>query len=71
MILIQKGAVPVDFNCDKVSVVHEPNETGSLESKIRKAFNGSPLSTKELLAKLNLNWTTQKLNSYLKKLDFI
>ncbi len=83
LILIQKGAVPVDFNgneltksydsssADLVSVVEEPMDTESLESKVRSACNGRPLTTKELLAKLNLNWTTQKLNSYLKNLEFI
>jgi DNA processing protein len=83
LILIQKGGIPVDFsgnellktydltNADIVSVVEEPNDTESLESKVRSAFNGRPLTTKELLAKLNLNWTTQKMNSYLKKLEFI
>lgn len=83
LILIQKGAVPVDFNGNKItkvydtsnsdiiSVVQESNDTESLESKVRSAFNGRPLTTKELLAKLNLTWTTQKLNSYLKKLEFI
>ena len=84
LILIQKGAVPVDFNGNEltkvydssnteiVSVVQEPNDdTESLESKVRSAFNGKPLTTKELLTKLNLTWTTQKLNSYLKKLEFI
>lgn len=82
-ILIQKGAVPVNFNgneltkaydlssTDILSVVQEPDEIESLESKIRSAFNGRPLSTKELIIKLNLDWTTQKLNSYLKKLEFI
>lgn len=82
-ILIQKGAVPVDFNgteltkiydlssSDKVSLVREPNELESLESKIRLAFNGKPLTTKDILAKLNLDWSAQKLNSFLKELEFI
>lgn len=82
-ILIQKGAVPVDFNgnelaktydttlSDQVSVVQEPNELDNLNNKIRSVFNGRPLTAKELLTKLNLTWTTQKLNNYLKKLDFI
>jgi len=82
-ILIQKGAVPVDFNgneltkaydsssVDIVSVVQEPNDTESLESKVRFALSGRPLTAKELLTKLNLNWTTQKLNSYLKKIEVI
>ena len=75
--------MPVDFNGNEltkvydsssteiVSVVQEPNDTESLESKVRSAFNGKPLTTKELLTKLNLTWTSQKLNSYLKKLEFI
>lgn len=83
LILIQKGAMPVDFNGNEltkvydssnieiVSVVQEPNDIESLESKVRSAFNGKPLTTKELLTKLNLTWTTQELNSYLKKLEFI
>jgi DNA protecting protein DprA len=83
LILIEKGATPVDFNgnelanayntsnIDIVSVVQEPNDAESLESKVRSVFNGRPLTTKELLTKLNLTWTTQKLNSYLKKLEFI
>lgn len=82
-ILIQKGAVPVDFNgnevvktydttlSDQISVIQEPNESDNLNNKIRSAFNGRPLTAKELLTKLNLNWTTQKLNNYLKKLDFV
>lgn len=82
-LLIQKGAIPVDFNgveltktCDttnteQVSIVQEPTGNESLESKVRAAFNSRPLSAKELLIKLNLTWTTQKLNSYLTKLDFI
>ena len=82
-VLIQKGAVPVDFygneltkaydllSNDTLSVVQETDEIQSLESKIRSAFNGRSLSTKELIIKLNIDWTTQKLNSYLKKLEFI
>lgn len=82
-ILIQKGAVPIDFNgnelvktydttlSDQISVVQEPNESDNLNDKIRSAFNGRPLTAKELLTKLNLTWTTQKLNNYLKKLDFV
>ena len=82
-ILIQRGAVPVDFNgnelpkdyvttdSNEIFVVQEPDEFETLETKIRSAFNGRPLTTKELLKKLDLTWTTQKLNAYLKKLDFI
>lgn len=82
-LLIQKGAIPVDYNgielaksydttnTEKVSIVQEPTDNELLEAKVREAFSGRPLSAKELLAKLNLTWTTQKLNNYLKKLDFI
>ncbi len=82
-ILIQKGALPVDFNgielhenfsatnTDHTSIDPEATDNESLETIIRAALNGRPLSAKELLVKLNLSWTTQKLNSYLKKLDFV
>jgi predicted Rossmann fold nucleotide-binding protein DprA/Smf involved in DNA uptake len=83
-ILIQKGAIPVDFdgielprnydtmNIDeKVSIVQDPNGNELLEAKVRAVFNGRTLSAKELLTKLNLAWTTEKLINYLKKLDFI
>jgi DNA processing protein len=82
-LLIQKGAIPVDFNgielpktydmtnTEKVSLVQEPTENELLEAKVRDVLKDRPLSAKELLTKLNLTWTTQKLNSYLKKLDFI
>ena len=82
-ILIEKGAFPVDLNGNELSkdyptnvgvtipVLQEPNESESLEGRIRLAFNGRPLTAKELLKKLDLTWTSQKLDSYLKKLDFI
>ena len=83
LILIQKGAVPVNFNgsallktyqtstTEQLSIVEEPTSSESLDLKIRSAFNGKPLNAKELLAKLELDWTAKKLNSYLKALDFI
>lgn len=83
VILIEKGAIPVDFdgmeitNTYKVlasetkSVVHEPDELESLESKVRSAFNGKPIAGKDLLIKLNLDWSMKKLTGYLKKLDFV
>lgn len=83
LLLIQKGAVPVDFDGkivsktydtttnEQISVVQEPNESESIDKKIRSAFNGSPLHANELLAKLGMDWTAKKLTAYLKKLDFI
>lgn len=82
-ILIQKGAIPVDSSGielqenyytpieDHVSVSKEPTDNESLQAKVRAAFSGRPLSAKELLARLDLSWSAQKLNGYLKKLDFI
>ena len=82
-ILIQKGASPVDFNgfeltknyeisnFEHIPVVQEPSNNESMDEKVRSVFNGRPLSSKEILTKLNLTWTTQKINSYLNKLDFI
>ena len=82
--LIQKGGVPVDFNGielvmpdltiieEKVLTVHEQTiEYDGLDEKLRSVITRRPLTAKELLIKLNLNWSTQKLNNYLKKLDFI
>ena len=82
-LLIQKGAVPVNFdgielpksydtkNTEIVSIVQEPTSNESLDVRVHKVLNDRSLSAKELLSKLNLNWTSQKLNNYLKKLDFI
>ena len=81
-ILIQKGAVAVDFggnigtktydtSSEQLSIVQESNESESLDKRIRSVFNGKPLNAKELLEKLSMDWTTKKLIAYLKKLDFI
>lgn len=82
-LLIQKGAVPVDFEgavlaravdvefSDQVPVAQETGVDKLLPEQVRAAFNGRPLSAKELLAKLNLTWTVQKLHAYLKNLDFV
>jgi len=81
-ILITKGAIPVDMQGKKtvpayVSIreepvrMEEPEQTYSLDAKIQGIFNGKPLSAKDVLEKLSLDWTTQKLSTYLKKLDFL
>jgi DNA processing protein len=82
-LLIQKGAIPIGFDgvelvkehettiLETLSIAQDSENDESLEAKLRAAFNGRPLSAKELLTKLNLSWTTQKLNSYLRKQDFI
>lgn len=81
-ILISKGAMPVDMqgkesapvyaSADKEpATIGEPEQSYILDTRIQQAFNGKPLSAKEVLEKLSLDWTAQKLNSYLKKLDFL
>jgi len=82
-LLIQKGAIPISFDgvelvkdhattiVETLSIVQGSTNDESLEAKLRSVFNGRPLSAKELLTKLNLSWSTQKLNSYLRKHDFI
>lgn len=82
-ILIQKGAIPVDINgnivleirdttlLDHSSVIPEPTELEVLDNRVRSMLNEGPLTAKELLTKLNLTWTTQELNNYLKERDFI
>lgn len=82
-ILIQKGAIPVDFNGVEISknyitldseqaiTFKESSINETLEQSIRAALDGKELSTKELLNKLHLDWTTQKLKGYLNNLDFI
>lgn len=82
LLLIQKGAVAVDFNgneltkkysttIEQLSVVEEADESQSFDMKIRSLFNGIPLSAKEIFLKLELDWTTKELISYLKKLEFL
>lgn len=82
-ILIQKGAIRVDFNGNRVNIdyptdinesnllVNEPNFTNSFETELKTIFNGRPLSSKEIIKKLNLDWSTQKLTAHLKKIDFV
>lgn len=81
-ILIQKGAIRVDFIGNQVNIdypadnksnllVTEPSLTNSFETELKTIFNGRPLSSKEIIKKLNLDWSTQKLTTQLKKIDFV
>ena len=82
-ILIQKGAIRVDFSGNQVNIdyptdinesnllVNEPTFTNSFETDLKTIFNGRPLSSKEIIKKLNLDWSTQKLTTQLKKIDFV
>jgi len=81
-ILIQKGAVAVDMKGDEIKPAYEKTASAgelplikdssfNLDEKIKFHLNGKSLSAKELKAKLNLDWTTNKLSNYLKKLSFV
>lgn len=80
-LLIGKGAIAVDFDGQPIgesSLVMEPEETyspagppapsESLEEKILAVLNGKPITAKEILDKLNLDLTSQKLNDLLMSL---
>jgi DNA processing protein len=77
-LLIRNGAVPVDFEGKQLEkiidelMVKEDEETyqpvESLEKKILSVFNGKPLTAKEILIRLELDLTSQKLHNMLKGL---
>jgi DNA processing protein len=78
-LLINKGAIAVDFDGKKIEsheeslVVNEPDEPyihkESLEEMVLAVLNGKPVTAKEILDKLSLDLTSQKLNDLLKGLD--
>jgi DNA processing protein len=79
--LISKGACPVDFHGlaevkpysieveEKVDLVKEAEELNPLDLKILKILKGKSLTAKELISKLELDWSAQKMNKHLKTLD--
>lgn len=85
MLLIQKGAIAVDDNgveiTSTVYTTEQPTTSAlvqeqsvsfdSISDKILKVFNGKPLSAKEILDKLGLDWTTKKLTDLLQKMENI
>ncbi|MFZ4462504.1 MAG: DNA-processing protein DprA [Bacteroidales bacterium] len=83
-LLIQKGAIPVDFNGapylntvyteQPSNTILEHNQSIALESLndiIQKVFIGRPLSAKEILDKTGLDWTTKKITTFIQKMDGI
>ena len=82
-LLIEKGAIPVDFEGAPLHTVYDTSpgngnnfaeespEQEILEDKIRKALNGKSVTAADLLTKLQLTWTKQRLSTYLKNLDFV
>jgi predicted Rossmann fold nucleotide-binding protein DprA/Smf involved in DNA uptake len=77
-LLIRKGAIPVDLEGKQLELTvddglvmegeegYQPMEP--LKEKILSVFNGKPLTAKEILDKLNLDLTSQKLHNVLKSL---
>lgn len=79
-LLIQMGAIPVDFIGMEIieeKITAKITSTKSLvtpeniEEKILKIFNGAPLSATEILKKTKLDWSAKKLTSYLQNLNNI
>ena len=81
LLLIQKGAIAVDFNGNRIPVMYSEPDLGLqemvgesadyVEKKIRVLLEKKPLSSKEILDRIENGWTSQKLTNYLKTLDFI
>lgn len=77
-LLIEKGAIAVDLEGKEEELptgpllVEEPvtaySPTPSLEEKILTVLNGKPITAKELLDKLDVDLTSQRLNNVLKGL---
>ncbi len=85
-LLIQMGAVPVDLhgkiNRDKPIEKHSEQELSTKKELaigmsdkvgdlILSTFNGKPLSTKDILEKTKLNWSSKKLSAYLQKMEAV
>ena len=76
-ILIQKGAIPVDREGNKVEnylikeiealVINEPaNEFDDVDSRIKKLLSFGAFSSKEIIERLKIDWSTRRLTNYLK-----
>ena len=83
-ILIQKGALSVDYNgnvtSDSVSSVNlfsisnaenKLSTIVSLTERILNVLNERPLTAKEILFKLGLDWTSKKITTHLQKMQEI
>ncbi|NOQ24869.1 MAG: DNA transporter [Bacteroidales bacterium] len=81
-LLIQKGAIPVNSKGNEInnysvpqiieSIVMEPTAAiNDIDSKITKLLAFGPFTSKEIIERLKLDWTTRKLTNYLKQNDNI
>jgi DNA processing protein len=84
VLLIQKGAIAVDFNgiensnaiySEQLTSTSSVQETlvsiDNVNDRILKVFNVGPLSAKEILDRAGLDWTTKKLTTLLQKMEEI
>jgi predicted Rossmann fold nucleotide-binding protein DprA/Smf involved in DNA uptake len=73
-LLIQNGAVPVDFNGNVIARNIQDSaveESLSLESKIKAILSNGGLTAKDILNKLQSDLTPAKLSAELKKMSFV
>ena len=77
LLLIQKGAKPVDINGNIIeyqttnkkinNLVSEPNQDyNEIENKILDLLKKDIYTSKNIVEKLNLDWSTRRLTNYLK-----
>ena len=78
LLLIEKGAISVSLQgnaCEAEiakGIVDEPNcEYESLNNKIKKILKGQKLSSKEIIERLKLDWSSRKMTDYLQKMQDI
>ena len=78
MLLIQKGAIPIDFYGNKVELsfeellTPEEKEKKDLEKKIKVLLlNHHELSSKDIITLLALDWSGSKMKAHLRKMPFI
>lgn len=77
LLLIQKGAKPVDISGNSLSLSAEETmtddekETIQLEGNIKKFLSRGYKSSKEILSHLKLNWSDAKMKKYLRGMSII
>ena len=77
LLLIQKGAKPVDINGNPVllsaeeTMSDEEKEKIQLESSIKNLLSHGYKSSKEILSHLKLNWSDAKMKKFLRNMSII
>ena len=77
LLLIQKGAKPVDINGNPVllsaeeTMSDEEKEKIQLESSIKNLLSHGYKSSKEILSQLKLNWSDAKMKKFLRNMSII